>query len=257
MLFSIFSLCPEAAINAAHHPLQTGEERVMNIAQSVIVITAAGSPMGKAISLHFASLGAKLALVDTEAERLQQTQKACLATGADSYPFLLAHQDEASIATLINKVHQHFEAIDVLVNYWLGSDLPMLFSPASVEQFCLALTEGAAPFFIFGKQAANYMRKHHSEGVIINLAANQINTHQPINNGSKAMITGLTQSWAKELAEFNIRVGGVVPLSFKHESAHPQNKLLSQTLQYEIVRSAEYIVSNDYFNGRMIEAEVG
>lgn len=229
----------------------------MNIAQSVIVITAAGSPMGKAISLHFASLGAKLALVDIEAERLQQTQQACLATGGDSHPFLLAAQDETSIASLINDVHQYFGAIDVLVNYWLGSDLPMLLSPASVDQFCRSMSEGATPFFIFGKQAANYMRVHHSEGVIVNLAANLINTHQPINSGSKAMISGLTQSWARELAEFNIRVGGVVPLSFDHERDHSQGNLLSQPLQYEIVRSAEYIVANDYFNGRMIEAEAG
>ncbi len=229
----------------------------MNIAQSVIVITAAGSPMGKAISLHFVSLGAKLALVDIEADRLQQTQQACLAAGGDSHPFLLESQDETSIASLINDVHQYFGTIDVLVNYWLGSDLPMLFSPASVDQFCRSMSEGATPFFIFGKQAANYMREHHCEGVIVNLAANLINTHQPINNGSKAMISGLTQNWAKELAEFNIRVGGVVPLSFDHEGNHPQNNLLSQPLQYEIVRSAEYIVANDYFNGRMIEAEVG
>jgi len=229
----------------------------MNIAQSVIVITAAGSPMGKAISLHFVSLGAKLALVDIEADRLQQTQQACLAAGGDSHPFLLESQDETSIASLINDVHQYFGTIDVLVNYWLGSDLPMLFSPASVDQFCRSMSEGATPFFIFGKQAANYMREHHCEGVIVNLAANLINTHQPINNGSKAMISGLTQNWAKELAEFNIRVGGVVPLSFDHEGNNPQNNLLSQPLQYEIVRSAEYIVANDYFNGRMIEAEVG
>jgi len=229
----------------------------MNIAQSVIVITAAGSPMGKAISLHFASLGAKLALVDIEADRLQQTQQACLAAGGNSHPFLLEKQNEASIASLINDVHLYFGSIDVLVNYWLGSDLPMLFSPASVDQFCRSMSEGATPFFIFGKQAANYMREHHCEGVIVNLAANLINTHQPINNGSKAMISGLTQSWAKELAEFNIRVGGVVPLSFANECTPPSSNLLSQPLQYEIVRSAEYIVANDYFNGRMIEAEVG
>ncbi|OLQ69423.1 short-chain dehydrogenase [Photobacterium proteolyticum] len=230
----------------------------MNIAQSVIVITAAGSPMGKAISLHFASLGAKLALVDVEADRLQQTQQACLAAGGNSHPFLLECQDEVSISNLIDRVHHRFGTIDVLINYWFGSDLPTLFSPSSVDQFCRSMSEGATPFFIFGKQAANYMRVHHCEGVIVNLAANLINTHQPINNGSKAMISGLTQSWAKELAEFNIRVGGVVPLSFAHEDDHPPlGNLLSQPLQYEIVRSAEYIVANDYFNGRMIEAEVG
>ena len=228
----------------------------MKIAHSVIVITAAGSPMGKAISLHFVSLGAKVALVDTDPERLQKTHLACQAAGGDSRTFLLEKQDETSIATLIQSVDRHFGAIDVLVNYWLGSDLPLLLSPASVDQFCRSLTDGAAPFFIFGKQAANYMREHNSKGVIVNLAGNQFSTQQPIHNGSKAMISSLTKSWAKELAQFNIRVGGVVPLSYDNCTECPVSKQLSQPLQYEIVRSAEYIVANDYFNGRMIEAEV-
>lgn len=228
----------------------------MKIAHSVILITAAGSQMGKAISLHFASLGARLALVDTEPERLKQTYEACIAARADAHAFLLHEQNEKTIERLIANVHQHFGAIDVLINYWLGSDLPLLLSPASVDQFCRSLTDGAAPFFIFGKQAANYMRKHNNKGVIVNLAGNQLNTQQPLNNGSKAMISGLTKSWAKELSEFNIRVGGVVPLSYDHCTDCPVSKQLSQPLQYEIVRSAEYIVANDYFNGRMIEAEI-
>ncbi|WP_275576058.1 SDR family NAD(P)-dependent oxidoreductase [Photobacterium swingsii] len=54
----------------------------MEIVQSVILITAAGSPIGKAISLHFASLGAKLALVDIDKVQLNQTYRACKANGA-------------------------------------------------------------------------------------------------------------------------------------------------------------------------------
>lgn len=229
----------------------------MNIAHSVVLITAAGSPMGKAISLHFASLGAKLALVDTDADQLNLTHQACLAIGGNSYPLLLTSQDERTIANLIKNIDQHYGSIDVLINYWLGSDLPTLFSPSSVDMFCRSMTEGATTFFTFGKQAANYMRKHSCQGVIINLAANQPDSQRPITGGSKAVISGLTQSWAKELAEYNIRVGGVIPLVFNDETRHSQNNLFSQPLQYEIVRSAEYIVANDYFNGRVIEAEVG
>ena len=211
--------------------------------------------MGKAISLHFVSLGARVALVDTDAERLLATHQACQATGGNAHPFLLEKQDETSIGGLIQQVHHHYGAIDVLINYWLGSDLPLLLGQASVDQFCKSLTESAAPFFIFGKQAANYMREHSNKGVIVNLAGNPPNTQQPLNNGSKAMISGLTRSWAQELAQFNIRVGGVVPLSHDHCSECPVSQQLSQSLQYEIVRSAEYIVTNDYFSGRMIEAE--
>ncbi|WP_245905379.1 SDR family oxidoreductase [Photobacterium lipolyticum] len=228
----------------------------MNIAHSVILITAAGSPMGKALSLHFASLGAKLALVDIDAERLELSHQACLAIGGTSYPLLLTSRNEQAIASLMNDIDKHYGSINVLINYWLGADLPTLFSPSSVDMFCHSMTEVATTFFTFGKQAANYMREHHCQGVIINLATNQPDSQHPIAGCSKAVISGLTQSWARELAEFNIRVGGVVPLVFNDEASHSQSTVFSQSLQYEIVRSAEYIVENDYFNGRMIEAEV-
>ncbi|AJR07985.1 short-chain dehydrogenase [Photobacterium gaetbulicola] len=227
----------------------------MNIAHSVILITAAGSPLGKALSLHFASLGAKLALVDERQHALGQTLQACQAVGASCQSYLIPDLSERTIATLINNVHQHFGRIEVLVNCWVGSELPSLLSPSSVDQFSRSMSEKATPFFTFGKQTAHYMRDHNCPGVIINLAANEDCQHNYIHSGSKAIVSGLTQSWAKELAEFNIRVGGVVPLTIDCPCNNHHHKL-SSPLQYEIARSAEYIVANDYFNGRMIEAEV-
>ncbi|PSU32446.1 SDR family oxidoreductase [Photobacterium lutimaris] len=227
----------------------------MNIAHSVILITAAGSPLGKALSLHFASLGAKLALVDERQHALAQTLQACQAVGAPCQSYLIPEQSERTIGTLINNIHQHFGKIEVLVNCWLGSELPSLLSPSSVDQFSRSMNEKATPFFIFGKQTAHYMRDHNCHGVIINLAANEEYINSSVHSGSKAIVSGLTQSWAKELAEFKIRVGGVVPLTIECPCNNHPSKL-SSPLQYEIARSAEYIVANDYFNGRMIEAEV-
>ena len=93
------------------------------------------------------------------------------------------------------------------------------------------------------------MRKHKKEGVIINLGHHQ-NVNQPCSlDNSKALLTGLTKSWAKELNPFNIRVGGVTPRLFNKVSAHTVN-LINQ----ELIKNTEYIVENDYFNGRILEA---
>ncbi|WP_273857343.1 SDR family oxidoreductase [Photobacterium sp. GSS17] len=228
----------------------------MNIAQSVILVTAAGSPLGKALSLHFASLGAMLALVDSHPQSLQQTLSACRAVGAPSQSFLTQYDDEQHVAEIIDNVHHHFGKIDVLVNCWLGAELPSLLGPSSVDQFSQTLIKSMTPFFVFGKMAARYMCAQSCRGVIINLAADTNCAHTAIHSGSKAMVSGLTLSWAKELAEFNIRVGGVVPLTIDCPCRNQSQNVISLPLQYEIVRSAEYIVANDYFNGRMIEAEV-
>ncbi|WP_305845888.1 hypothetical protein [Photobacterium kishitanii] len=44
----------------------------MHIGQSVAIITDAGNPIGKAVALHFASLGATLALVDNNEVELKK-----------------------------------------------------------------------------------------------------------------------------------------------------------------------------------------
>ena len=227
----------------------------MNIAQSVILVTAAGSPLGKAIALHFSTLGAQIALVDHDKAALAETLSACRTIQADCQSYVVAHHDEQSIAALISAIDEQFGKIDVLLNCWLSTPLPSLLGPTSVDQFSQCLADSVAPFFLFGQHTAHYMRQHHRQGVIINLALNDDCHYPSLNSGSKAVVSGLTASWAKELAEFNIRVGGVVPLSRDDDNA-AHYPLLSSPLQYEIVRSAEYIVANDYFNGRMIEAEV-
>ncbi|NAW87071.1 SDR family oxidoreductase [Photobacterium halotolerans] len=228
----------------------------MNIADSVILITAAGCPLGKAASFHFSSLGARIALVDTDSERLHINHQECLAKGSECYALCLSDNKEATIANAINAVHEQYGKIDVLINCWLGIDIPMLLTQTSVEEFCQLMTEGTSAFLSFGKQTASYMREHHQSGVIINLAACRPDNPVPLSSSSKAMLAGFTQSWSKELAQYKIRVGGVFPLIFDERHDLPPSTLLSLPMQYEIARSAEYIVSNDYFNGRMIEAEV-
>ncbi|WP_330959170.1 SDR family oxidoreductase [Photobacterium sp. 53610] len=228
----------------------------MNIADSVILITAAGCPLGKAASFHFASLGAKIALVDTESDRLETNYKECKSRGGDCFALCLPDNKESTIAHAIESVHEHYGKIDVLINCWLGVDMPMLLTQTSVEEFCQLMTEGTSAFLSFGKQTAGYMRAHNQNGVIINLAACRPDNPVPLNSSSRAMLAGFTQSWSKELAQYKIRVGGVFPLIFDEKQDLPPSTLLSLPMQYEIARSAEYIVTNDYFNGRMIEAEV-
>lgn len=64
------------------------------------------------------------------------------------------------------------------------------------------------------------------------------------------MVSGFTQSWAKELTPFNIRVGGVVP---QVESANDEAVHWSE-IREELIRNTEYIVANEYFSGRVMSA---
>lgn len=228
----------------------------MHIGQSVAIITDAGNPIGKAVALHFASLGATLALVDNNEIELKKTLQSCQKISESSAAFYIKYYDEPSISTLFQQVRERFGAINILLNTWTGAEIPHLLSPTSISDFNNTMQKSAASFFIFGKIAAEFMQHHPHQSVIVNLALSHEN-HQPHTpTTSKTVVSGLTQNWANELADFNIRVGGIVPINLQ-DKPNEQQGIVNVPMQDEIARNVEYIVRNDSFSGRMIESEMG
>ncbi|SMY15072.1 SDR family oxidoreductase [Photobacterium aquimaris] len=228
----------------------------MHIGQSVAIITDAGNPIGKAVALHFASLGATLALVDNNEPELQKTLESCCKINDAAAAFYIQYYDEASIQQLFQQVCERFGAINILLNTWTGTEIPQLLSPTSITDFNDIMQKSAASFFIFGKIAAEFMQNQPHKSVIINLALSHENHHPHTPTTSKTVVSGLTQSWATELADFNIRVGGIVPINLQ-DKHHDQHAIVNVPMQDEIARNVEYIVRNDSFNGRMLESEIG
>ncbi|WP_279146145.1 SDR family oxidoreductase [Photobacterium carnosum] len=228
----------------------------MHIGQSVAIITDAGNPIGKAIALHFASLGAALALVDNNEVELKKTLRSCQKISDSSAAFYIKSYDETSIKTLFQQVNKRFGSINILLNTWTGTEIPNLLSPTSIVDFNDIMQKSAASFFIFGKVAAEFMQHQPHQSVIINLALSNEN-HQPHTpTTSKTVVSGLTQNWANELANLNIRVGGIVPINLQNKPCD-QHAIINIPMQDEIARNVEYIVRNDSFNGRMLESEIG
>ncbi|MBL4830270.1 MAG: SDR family oxidoreductase [Aliivibrio sp.] len=227
----------------------------MVIKDSIILITSAGSQIGRAISCHFSALGARLILIDCNNENLLATHQTCEHLGGHVSSYLLNDESDDNIRQIFSLIDDQYEmGIDVMINTLVEDPSPSLLSSNSVEIFSSQLTDLASRLFCVGKSAAQNMRNHNKQGVIINLVTNQIqNIEFDSLSNSRAVLTGITQSWAKELNKFKIRVGGITP------TFHCIDQLPSTgsqvKLQSELVRNTEYIVQNDSFNGRMLEAE--
>ncbi|WP_082967935.1 SDR family NAD(P)-dependent oxidoreductase [Photobacterium aquimaris] len=121
----------------------------MHIGQSVAIITDAGNPIGKAVALHFASLGATLALVDNNEPELQKTLESCCKINAAAAAFYIQCYDEASIQQLFQQVRERFGAVNILLNTWTGTEIPQLLSPTSITDFNDIMQKSAASFFYF------------------------------------------------------------------------------------------------------------
>lgn len=79
----------------------------------VVVITGAGSGIGRALALEFQSLGARLALCDVNQKTLSETQQL---VGEDTYGACFDIANRESVYEFASRVHEHFGQIDVVVN---------------------------------------------------------------------------------------------------------------------------------------------
>ncbi|OOE73631.1 hypothetical protein BZG25_08350 [Salinivibrio sp. ML198] len=213
----------------------------MKIDSAVVVITAGGSPSGRAMAEHFCSLGANVVLLDTEWPALRLSADQCRNYPGRVQPICLADHEPDSIHDAFSQVTRLFGGIDVLINHWQGDILPKLFDSDNQWDTPKTLSDTTSQYFLVVQRAAECMQQRGRPGVIINVAG----THLTPDTVANAMIGGLTQRWAKELSALKIRVGGIVP---RHRSQP------SRGVDDEFIRNAEYIVSNDSFNGRLLEA---
>ena len=108
--------------------------------------------------------------------------------------------------------------------------------------------------YTYGQVGAERFRNRNKKGVIVNVISHD--DHQDLTGveSMAALVSGFTLSWAKELTPFNIRVGGVIP-SLNHMKEDLDERHWAE-IQDELVRNTAYIVSNEYFSGRVMSTEV-
>jgi NAD(P)-dependent dehydrogenase (short-subunit alcohol dehydrogenase family) len=200
-------------------------------------------------------MGATVVATDNDAESLQRVARHSqehadnlLLRPITEYDDLQVHALFDDIETLLSR------PIDVLINYWQSPSLPSLMGHRTAEDLSRQLTRLAGPIFRFGQAAAEQMRNGTNSSVIVNmLTLDQSENRAGFDNAS-SIVSGFTLSWAKELLPFNIRVGGIIPsLPHSDEQGQHHSEHWAQR-QDELIRSTEYIVSNDYFSGRVVAA---
>ncbi|ENM3847851.1 SDR family NAD(P)-dependent oxidoreductase [Vibrio cholerae] len=199
----------------------------MDIKSAIILITSASSALGSTLATHFVKLGAKVILCDRDQQGLVDTYWRCHALSDQVAYFHLKDFSPESIETLLDMVDE---------------------KPS--EQFIQQLAAIASSLFNFSHACSVRMRQRQTKGVIVNVVC--YNTVQDRSGivSANSMVSGFTQSWAQELTPFNIRVGGVVP---QIASANDEIVHWSE-MREELIRNTEYIVSNEYFSGRVMSA---
>lgn len=88
----------------------------MKVNGKVIVVTGAGSGMGRQLTMELIKRGASVAAVDMRAETLEETKKLAMAAGGKVETFVLDISDDAKVLALPALVEKKLGHVDALIN---------------------------------------------------------------------------------------------------------------------------------------------
>jgi len=195
------------------------------------IVTGAGRGIGAAIASRLAADGLTVVVADIDLEAAEQHA----ATLAHALPVGVDVADPASVASLVQRVVERFERIDVLVNNAgiSGPALPLADYP--FEEWRRVLSIDLDGVFNCCKAVVPHMQARGS-GRIVNIASiagKEGNPNMCAYSAAKAAVIGLTKSLGKELATSGVLVNCVTPAVIETDILR---QLTPQAVQYMLQR---------------------
>jgi len=249
----------------------------MQLNDKVIIITGGCQGLGRAMAEYLAARGARLALVDLDAEKLDVAVTACRAAGGEASAYLCNVAREEEVMRMVDQVAKDFGAINGLVNNAgiLRDGLTVKLKDGELTTLSLAQWQAVIDVnltgvFLCTREVAAKMVELGSQGAIVNISSisRAGNMGQANYSAAKAGVAADTVVWAKELARYGIRVAAIAPGFIETEmtaSMRPEAlekmtagiPLKRMGTPAEIAHAAAFIFENDYFTGRVIELDGG
>ncbi len=181
----------------------------MRLEKKVALITGAASGIGFETAKKFISEGAVIAACDYNEEALKKAQNE-LGDAYKTYKMDVSKHDEVKM--IVDKIAKDLGRIDILVNN-AGITKDNFLVRMSESDFDAVISINLKGVFNVTQAVVPYMMNQKS-GVILN-ASSVVgiygNIGQTNYSASKAGLIGMTKTWSKELARYNIRVNAVAP----------------------------------------------
>jgi NAD(P)-dependent dehydrogenase (short-subunit alcohol dehydrogenase family) len=222
--------------------------------EKVVIVTGAAGDIGSATAMRFAEEGAKLVLVDYNAEALAPVQATAKAAGASCISVQADVTDEGQVAAYVDAAKKAFGGVHVLFNNAGIESESSDISECDLADFDRVMAVNVRGVLLGMKYAIPEMRAAGG-GSVVNTAsvaglagAGGLATY----SASKFAVVGLTRSVAIQQGPNNVRVNAVCPaamtgrmMSSIEERMVPEDPASAHALVEETIPMGRYAQPSD------------
>src|SRR5882757_4335423 len=181
-------------------------------AGKTVLISGAGTGIGRATAHWIARLGGKLILCGRQAERLESAAASLERYGTETLVHPLSIRDPEAVAALFDTARQHFGQIDVVVNN-AGGQFPQAAIDFTPKGWNAVIDTNLNGSWYMMQQAARRWRDAQRGGAIVNIVT-VISRGMPgvaHTCAARAGVIYLSKTVAIEWAPLGIRINCVAP----------------------------------------------
>ncbi|MEE3251949.1 MAG: SDR family oxidoreductase [Actinomycetota bacterium] len=184
-----------------------------------VLVTGAGTGLGKAIAVEFARLGASIVVASRNPEHLAAGRRAIEALGADVEVVECDIRDADAVAAAFDAAEERFGLPRVLVNN-AAANFPSPAEDLSPNAWRTVVDITLNGTFLVSREFARRHLVAGSTASIVNVGASYAWTGGPgfaHSAAAKAGVKNMVETLAVEWGPYGIQVNGLVPGLFPHE----------------------------------------
>ncbi len=178
----------------------------------VVLVSGAGSGIGKAIAFLYAKLGANIVICGRKREKLEESARRMEELGATVLVEQCDIREPDQVHSLMDATWEKFGKLDVLINN-AGGQFPQMAIDYSYKGWRAVINTNLNGTWYMMQSAAQHWRDHEQPGHVVNIVA-AISRGMPgvaHTCSARAGVVYLAKTVAVEWAPLNIQVNCVAP----------------------------------------------
>ncbi len=181
------------------------------LAGRTMIVTGGGSGIGRCTAHELAALGATVALIGRDPDKLATVAAEILEDGGSAYGLPCDIRDEEKVAATVAHILARSGRIDGLVNN-AGGQFPMPLAAISLKGWDAVIRSNLSGGFLFSREVFSQWMGEHG-GAIVNIVADMWGSMPMMGHSgaARAGMVSFTETAAVEWAPAGVRVNAVAP----------------------------------------------